>query len=111
MKDRTRHTRVAAYKSTCRLQVKQTNIDPDAKAYWLKCLLRGAKTCVEIHREIGLVVPSHPRWGTKMWHLHEPPDRQRVLLFLRQLDRDVGVRDLSLEPQWQEQQGVALTRS
>lgn len=109
MKDRTRHTRVVAYQSACKLQVKQTTIDPDAKAYWLKCLLRGAKTCVEIHSEVGLVVPSHPPWGTKMWYLHGPPARQRVIMFIRQLDRDAGVRDLSLEPQWREQQGVVST--
>jgi hypothetical protein len=110
MKDRTRHTRVAAYKSMCKLQVEQTNLDPEAKAYWLKCLLRGAKTYVEIHSEVGLVMPSHPPWGTKMWYLHEPPDRKKVTMFLRQLDRDVGIRDLNLEPQWREQQGVVTTR-
>jgi hypothetical protein len=88
MKDRTRHKRVAAYRSECHQQIKRSSVDNlAAKQYWLKCLLRGAIVHVVVSTEVGLIEPDHPLNGTRLWHLQEPkPD-----------DSNVGTKLLSYE--------------
>lgn len=111
MKDRRRHKRVAAYRSTCCQQVRQAPIDsPAAKDYWLRCLLRGTTTYVEIHEEIGSIEPNHPLGHGRIWWLKEPlPDPSRMILWVRQLEADVGIRRLSREAWWREMRGVVPT--
>lgn len=73
MKDRTRHKRIVAYQSRCHQEVRAADIDANAKAYWLRCLLRGTTTFLEIRSTVGLVMPNHPLGGTRLWHLGGKP--------------------------------------
>lgn len=111
MKDRTRNKRVVQYRSKCCQQVRQSPIDlQEAKDYWLKCLLRGTTTYVEIHEEIGSIEPNHPLGHGRIWYLREPlPDPNRITLWIRQLEASVGIRRLSHEAWWREQRGTVTT--